>query len=102
MASAGTIYRKSRSEAKDFTGCINISGKWYGRRDDNIGIGYAYLNGNNEAGIDYTHVAEVYWRFVLHEYFALTADMQYVADEYITDDGDINGVILGIRGTVEF
>jgi porin len=52
--------------------------------------------------MDYTHVAEVYWRFVLHEYFAITADMQYMADEYDTNEGDIAGVILGIRGTVEF
>jgi hypothetical protein len=25
---------------------LNITGKWYGREDDNIGIGYAYLKGH--------------------------------------------------------
>ena len=84
------------------SGGVNITGKWYGRADDNIGIGYAYLNGADESDFDYAQVVEIYWRFVLHEYFSLTADMQYMADEYDTDEGDINGVILGIRGTVEF
>ena len=55
-----------------------------------------------DSGIDYTHVAEVYWRFVLHEYFALTADLQYMADAYDPDEGDSNGILLGIRGTVAF
>jgi hypothetical protein len=48
---------------------------WYGRENDNIGIG-AYANGKN--GFDYTQVAEIYWRFVLNEYFAVTADLQYM------------------------
>ncbi len=84
------------------SGGINITGKWYGREYDNIGVGYAYLNGGDDSGFDYTQVAEAYWRFVLHEYFALTADLQYMADECQADEGDISGVILGIRGTVEF
>lgn len=82
------------------SGGLNIIGKWYGREDDNIGIGYAYLNGKNN--FDYTQVAEVYWRFVLNDYFAITADAQYMIDEYDTDEDDIDGFILGIRGAVEF
>ena len=30
-----------------FSGGLNITGKWYGREDDNIGIGYAYQNYKN-------------------------------------------------------
>jgi porin len=84
------------------SGGLNITGQWYGRGDDNIGIGFAYLNGADDGDFDYTRVAEVYWRFVLNEYFAATADFQYMADEFNTDEEDIDGFILGIRGTVEF
>lgn len=82
------------------SGGLNITGKWYGREDDNIGIGYAYLDGKND--INYTQVAEVYWRLVLNNYLAVTADAQYMQDEYDTDDNDTDGFILGIRGAVEF
>ena len=84
-----------------FSGGLNISGKWYGRTDDNIGIGYAYLNGKND--FDYTQVAEVYWRFVLNDYFAVTADVQYMKDKYdVSGMGDLEGIISGIRMTTEF
>jgi len=83
------------------SGGVNITGQWYSRPQDNIGIGYAYLNGEN--GLDYTQVAEVYWRFVLNDYLAVSADLQYMEDNY--DDPlqeDIDGVIAGVRATVEF
>lgn len=83
-----------------FSGGLNITGKWYGREDDNIGIGYAYLNGKND--FDYTQVAEVYWRFVLNDYFAVTADVQYMKDKFDIDRDDIEGIIGGIRMTAEF
>jgi porin len=83
-----------------YSGGLNITGKWYGREDDNIGIGYAYLNGKND--FDYTQVAEAYWRFVLNEYFAATADLQYMKDKYDNSDDDIDGIIGGIRLTAEF
>jgi len=82
------------------SGGLNITGKWYGREDDNIGIGYAYLNGKND--FDYTQVAEVYWRFVLKDYFSVTADLQYTKDKYDTDQDDIVGIIGGVRMTAEF
>ena len=85
-----------------YSGGVNITGKWYGRREDNIGIGYAYLDGDSESDFDETQVAEIYWRFVLNDYFALTADLQYQKDEYLTAADDIKGFILGLRGVVEF
>jgi porin len=84
------------------SGGLNITGKWYGREDDNIGIGYAYLNGADDGDFDYTQVVEVYWRFVLNNYFSVTADLQYMEDKFDTDEDDIDGFILGIRGAVEF
>jgi porin len=83
-----------------YSGGLNITGKWYGREDDNIGIGYAYLNGKND--FDYFQVAEVYWRFVLNDYFAVTADVQYMQDKYDNGEDDIDGIIGGVRATVEF
>ena len=84
-----------------FSGGLNLTGNWYGREDDNIGIGYAYLNGKND--FDYTQVAEVYWRFVLNDYFAVTADLQYMQDKYdVPGMDDAEGIIGGIRMTTEF
>jgi hypothetical protein len=85
-----------------YSGGVNITGTWYGRGEDNIGIGYAYLDGDSDNDYDDTRVAEIYWRFVLNDYFALTADLQYMEDEYITEANDVDGFIFGVRGTVEF
>ena len=85
-----------------YSGGVNVTGNWYGRGEDNIGIGYAYLDGDRESDIDDTHVAEIYWRFVLNDFFAATADFQYMKDKYKTGVDDIDGYILGVRGAVEF
>lgn len=84
------------------SGGVNITGKWYGREDDNIGIGYAYLSGADDSDFDYSQVVEVYWRFVLNDYFAVTADFQYMRDKHDTDENDIDGIIFNIRAAVEF
>jgi porin len=83
-----------------YSGGVNITGTWYGREDDNIGIGLAYLNGKGD--IDSTTVAEVYWRFVLNDYFAATADLQYMEDKFDNSADDLSGIIGGIRLTAEF
>ncbi len=83
-----------------FSGGINISAKWYGRQDDNIGIGCAYLNGKND--IDHTLVSEFYWRFVLNDHLAVTADLQYIQEKYSTAQDDIEAFIGGVRMTAEF
>ena len=83
-----------------FSGGVNITGKWYGREQDNFGIGYAYLNGEDD--FDYSQVAEVYWRVAFNDYLAATADFQYMKDEFDTDDDEIEGVIGSIRVTGEF
>jgi hypothetical protein len=83
-----------------FSGGLNITGKWYGREADNIGLGYAYLNGKDDS--DYSQVAEAYWRVVLNDYLAVTADLQYIQDKYDNSRDDIDGVIGGVRMTTEF
>ena len=82
------------------SGGLDITGKWYGREEDNIGIGFAYLNGKNE--FDYTQVAEIYWRFVLNDYVATTVDFQYMKDKFDTNKDDLDGIIAGVRLTTEF
>ena len=83
-----------------YSGGINIGGKLWGREDDNMGLGYAYLQ-NGNLDIDNSQVAELYVRFVLNDYVAITPDVQYMRDKY--NDGDvIKGLILGLRLTAEF
>lgn len=85
-----------------YSGGIDISGKLWGREQDNIGIGYAHLSGGNQ-DIDRTQVAEGYMRFGLNEIFALTLDVQYLDDKYKQGAGDnVDGWITGIRLTAEF
>ncbi len=85
-----------------YSGGLNITGKWYGREADNIGIGCAYLDGDHDSDYDHIQVAEVYWRVVLNDYFAVTADLQYMKEKFDTSQDDIDGVIGGIRLTTEF
>ena len=94
---------KAIDDFKDlYSGGINISGKLWGREQDNIGIGYARLSGGNQ-DIDQTQVAEGYVRFALNEIFALTLDVQYMDDGYKEGTGDdVDGWIAGMRLTAEF
>ncbi len=96
--------REDDKAAVDFqnhwSGGIDISGKLWGRADDNIGIGYDYMNGGN-LDIDSSQVLEAYVRLALTEYFALTFDGQYLQDKYDNAD-DPRGFIGGVRMTAEF
>jgi len=85
-----------------YSGGINISGSLWERENDNIGLGYAYLHGGN-LDIDQTQVFEGYYRLVLNEYLAVTADVQYIKDDYKESSvPEPEGVILGVRATAEF
>lgn len=83
-----------------YSGGGYISGKLWGREQDNIGIGYAYFDGANQ-DLDSGHVFEAYVRFLLNEYFALTADVQYMKDNMKIGD-DPKGFISGLRLVAEF
>lgn len=82
-----------------YTGGLNIGGGLWGREADNIGIAYGYLDGA-DTGIANTNVAELYYRFAANDFLALTADIQYMADDYDTDK-DIQGWIFGMRLVAE-
>ena len=83
-----------------YSGGLFISGSLWGRKNDNVGIGYAYLNDGN-TDIDRSHVAEAYVRFGLNDYLAFTLDIQYMNDEFYFAD-KIDGFIYGIRVAAEF
>ena len=85
-----------------YSGGINVSGSLWKRENDNVGLGYGYLNGGN-LDLDRTQVFEGYYRLVLNEYLALTADVQYMKDDYKdSSEPEPEGVILGVRATAEF
>lgn len=83
-----------------YSGGLNVSGRLWWRAQDDIGIAYGYLEGGNR-GIDRTQVFEAYVRFMLNDYLAVTADLQY-QDEELTGGGGPKGMIPGIRLTAEF
>jgi porin len=82
------------------SGGLDIKGRAWGRAQDNIGIGYAYLDGGN-LDLNHTHVAEAYYRFAANDYLALSADVQYMKDDHKEEDSP-KGFILGLRATAEF
>jgi porin len=85
---------------KLYSGGLNISGAIWGRQQDNIGVGVAYLDDGN-TDVDSSLVCEGYVRFVLNEMFAATADFQYLADD-VSGDQNPNGWVGSIRLTAEF
>lgn len=51
--------------------------------------------------INMTHVAEAYYRLVLDDHLALTADIQYMND-HLKEEDNPKGFILGLRATAQF
>jgi hypothetical protein len=105
-AHLGAFLRLSWTDHKDildyrgiYTGGFQVGGALWGREADNIGLAYGYLDGAN-TGISRTNVAELYYRFAANDFFAVTADIQYMADDYDTGT-DIDGWIFGIRLVAE-
>lgn len=83
-----------------YSGGINITGGSWGRSSDNIGIAYAYLDGGN-LEVEFSQLFETYYRFELNEFFALTADAQYLKDENGVEESP-KGWVIGLRAVVEF
>ena len=83
-----------------YSGGLDISGTGWGRAGDNIGLGYAWLDGAN-SGTAHTHVAEAYYRLALDAGLAVSADLQYMKDAVDNGPG-AEGFICGLRATAEF
>ncbi len=103
----GAFLRMTWTDHKDildyrglYTGGLQVGGGLWGREEDTIGIAYGYLEGA-DTGLTRTNVAEAYYRAALNDTFALTADIQYMSDDY--DEADtIDGWIFGLRAVAEF
>jgi porin len=83
-----------------YSGGLNIEGEHWGREEDTIGAGYAYLDGGSD-DIDHTHIAELYYRFAANDQIALTGDVQFMDDRYKAGGGP-RGWVFGMRATVAF
>jgi hypothetical protein len=83
-----------------YSGGIDISGKLWRREHDNIGIGYAILDGGNQ-DIDTSRIFEIYYRMPFNDYLACTFDLQYLKDDIKLENGP-KGVVYGARMTAEF
>ena len=77
-----------------------FDGAAWGRSQDTVGLGYAYLDGGND-GISSTHAAEVYARFAIDEALSFTADVQRTHDHTL-GGGTEEGWVLGGRVVLEF
>lgn len=87
-----------------YSGGVHVGGGAWGRADDHIGLGYAYLEGGN-TDVDHTSAFEAYYSAQLNDYLALTADVQYMSDSLETIDPaqeDPEGWILGVRAVAAF
>ena len=89
-----------------YSGGINVNGSWWGRAKDNLGIGYAFVDGAEQTpdGICSSQVAEAYVNFGLNAYLSVTLDLQYIQDRYApaASGSDVKGWIAGVRATAEF
>ncbi len=84
-----------------FSGGINVTGGlWGGRHQDNIGVGYAHLRGGN-LEVAHTDVVEVYARFALNEFVAVTGDVQYMRDA-MKEGESPGGWLFGVRLAAAF
>ena len=83
-----------------WSGGIDIKGNLWHRDQDNIGLGYAWLDGGNQ-DIRQSQAAEAYYRFVINDNLALSADVQYMIDA-LQDQQNPRGFIYGLRLTAEF
>jgi len=63
-----------------YSGGLNIIGKLWGREKDNVGLAYALMN-NGNLSLDKSQVLEVYYRLVLNDYLAISADVLYLQDD---------------------
>ena len=83
-----------------YSGGLSLEGAAWGRENDRLGLGYAYLRGGN-LDLDRTHVVEAYYRLGLSEHLVLTADVQYLRDDY-EDGAAVKGWVIGMRAVAAF
>lgn len=83
-----------------FSGGVDLSGKLWRCANDNIGVGFAYVEGGN-LDIHHSRVYEAYYRYVLNDTVALTVDLQYINESLKSTTGP-KGFIPGMRLVAEY
>jgi len=85
---------------------FNVPFYFLGKKGNELGIGYAYLDSPDDADISNTHAVEAYAKFELFSYEVLssdlTVDFQYLTDNYANDNDNKEGYILGLRWNLSF
>jgi hypothetical protein len=84
-----------------YSGGININGKLWGRENDEMGMGYAYLIGADKSNIDHTNAFETYVRFQISKFSDISPDIQYI-DDVLRRGDNRKGVIYGVRVNAYF
>jgi hypothetical protein len=84
-----------------YSGGVNINGKLWGRENDEIGLGYAYLTGADRSDIDSTNAFETYAKFKISKFVDTSLDIQYIVDN-LRHDEDRKGLIYGVRVNTYF
>jgi hypothetical protein len=84
-----------------YSGGLNINGKLWKRADDEIGFGYAALEGAKTSSINRTHALEGYIKIQVYRYFDISLDVQYIKDT-IKDDRNPSAFIIGSRVNISF
>lgn len=110
----GAFFRAAIQDSKvntDYSGMVslgfNLSGRVWGRKDDEIGVGYAYLkSGSQNPELKESHVFESYIKFRLLNYRKLsldfTVDYQHLRDSKKIPFETISGDIFGFRLNFNF
>ena len=83
-----------------YSGGIHIRGAAWERVPDNVGIGLAYLDGANNR-IASTRIFETYYRLVINQHLAISADIQYNRDEFVRAP-TAEGMVYSARTTINF
>lgn len=84
-----------------YSGGFNINGKLWGRENDEIGVGYAYLTGADESDIDSTNAFETYAKFKISKFSNVSPDIQYI-DDNLKHGENRKGFIYGVRVNAYF
>ncbi len=79
-----------------YSGGINVNGKRWDRENDEVGVGYAYLDGVDKGDIENTDALEAYVKFQVSGFSDVTLDIQYLNDN-MKQGEDQDGVVYGVR-----
>jgi len=84
-----------------YSGGVVIFGTLWGRKDDNVGVALAYLDGNKKvSGIKNNQVAEAYYKLQINEHSDLTVDLQYNLQKEKNEE--LKATVYGIRFNAYF